>query len=209
MIVKVCGVRSPAIAEVAVDAGADWLGVVVEPRSPRHATAAEIDAVCAAVAGRAAIIAVMVAPTLERCEILARRHRLDALQIHGDVDPDVGARMPLPVIRAFNVDAAAALTLDWWADLPILLDASPAGGVALPGGTGRRLDWTAVAEVQRHRPVLVAGGLDPDNVAAAVATIHPHGVDASSGLERNVGVKDAARVRSFVLAARRAEQAAD
>jgi phosphoribosylanthranilate isomerase len=207
MIVKVCGVRTPEVAEVALAAGADWIGVVFEPLSPRHASDAEADAVREAVAGRAALVGVMVAPAPERAAALARRHRLDALQLHGDVSPARLADSPVPVIRGLNVRGlAGVLALEWPPDCLLLLDAAPADPEALPGGTGRRLDLDLAATVAAHRDILLAGGLDPDNVDEAVRRVRPAGVDASSGLEAAPGVKDPARVRAFVLAARLAER---
>ena len=98
----------------------------------------------------------------------------------------------------------AAFTADWWPDCLLLLDSPPAGAGALPGGTGRLVDLETAAEVAAHRPIILAGGLTPDNVAAAIERVRPHGVDASSGLESSPGVKDPGRVRDFVAAAREA-----
>jgi phosphoribosylanthranilate isomerase len=207
VIVKVCGVRTAAVADAAVDAGADWIGLVFEPRSPRHVDDAQAQEVVAAVGGRAALIGVMVAPDVSRCEELAERHHLDAVQLHGDVAAAEVALMPVPVIRALNVrDAAEALTLQWWPDLLLMLDSAPADADALPGGTGKSIDLAVAALVQRHRPVILAGGLDPQSVGAAVRAVRPLGVDASSGLEVAPGVKDIALVRAYVRAAREAEQ---
>ena len=203
VIVKVCGVRTPEIAECAVEAGADWVGVVLEARSPRHADAASADAVRAAVAGRADLVGVMVEPSVERCAGLARRHRLDAVQLHGRVEPSIVGEVDVTVIRAVNpVSGGAAFTTDWWPDCLLLLDSPPEGAGALPGGTGRLVDLETAAEVAAHRPIILAGGLTPDNVAAAIERVRPHGVDASSGLESSPGVKDPGRVRDFVIAAR-------
>jgi phosphoribosylanthranilate isomerase len=206
LIVKVCGVRTAEVAAAALDAGADWLGVVVEPRSPRHATPAEIAAVVAVARGRAPVVAVTVDPGAERIVELQRDHRVDAVQAHGDVDRSLAAGAPLPVIRAINpATAEEAYTVDWWPDALLLLDAPAA---ELPGGTGVRVDLDVAAEVARRRPVILAGGLTPGNVAEAIAAVRPAGVDASSGLESAPGVKDVALVVAFVRAAREAARAA-
>lgn len=205
MIVKVCGVRTADVAEVAVSAGADWIGLVFEPRSPRHADDATAAAVVEAVAGRADLIGVMVSPTARRCDEVAARWSLAAVQVHGPVEPDLVGACDVPVIRAINVDsAAAAFTFAWWPDGLILLDAAPDDPGDLPGGTGRRLSMPWAADVARHRAVILAGGLGPGSVAEAVAAVRPRGVDASSGLESAPGVKDVARVRAYVRAARAA-----
>lgn len=208
MIVKVCGVRTPEIAEAAVAAGADWLGLVFEPRSPRCVDDRAADAVREAVAGRASLIGVIVAGDAEHHAALARRHRLDALQVHGDVSREVLLGAPVPVIRGLNVRGVApAVELDWPADCLVLLDAAPDDAGALPGGTGRRLDLDLAAAVAVHRPILLAGGLGHESVAEAIARVRPVGVDASSGLERAPGVKDVGLVTAYVRAARQAAAA--
>ena len=204
MIVKVCGVRSAAVAKAAVAAGADWVGLVFEPRSPRHASDEEAREVAAATAGGAQLIGVFVEPTVAACEAAASRYGLAAVQVHGDVALDFAATCSVPVIRGLNIESrAAAMSIDWWPDLLILLDSS-AGEDALPGGTGRRLPPEWAAEVARHRRILLAGGLGADDVAAAIAAVRPHGVDASSRLESEPGVKDVALVSAYVQAARTA-----
>jgi phosphoribosylanthranilate isomerase len=204
MIVKVCGVRSGEVAEIAVDAGADWIGLVFEPRSPRHADDAAADTVRAAVQGRADLVGVMVAPAAEACAVRAVRHRLHAVQLHGEVAPDIVEAVPVPVIRGINLGGGrSALRLEWWPDGLVLLDGAPRDG-ELPGGNGRRVDWEIAAEVAAHRRIILAGGLTPDNVAEAIARVRPYGVDASSGLESAPGVKDPVMVRAYVEAARAA-----
>jgi phosphoribosylanthranilate isomerase len=205
MIVKVCGVRTPEIAEVAVGAGADWLGLVLVPASVRYVDDATARAVVDTVRGRAELVGVMVGATPAECDEAARRYRLSAVQLHGEVPPSTAAGASVPVIRAINVsDAAAAYTDEWWPDWLILLDAAPPGDGGLPGGTGARVDETVAATLARHRRLLLAGGLSGDSVADAVGAVRPWGVDASSGLESAPGVKDPARVAAFVHAARAA-----
>jgi phosphoribosylanthranilate isomerase len=205
VIVKVCGVRTPEIAECAVEAGADWVGVVLEPRSPRHADDAAVEAVRGALGGRADLVGVMVAPSPERCAELAWRHRLDAVQVHGGVDPGFVRDVDVAVIRAVNpADRDTAFRDGWWSDCLLLLDSPPHTAGALPGGTGIPIDLEMAADVAAHRPVILAGGLTPDSVAAAIERVRPRGVDASSGLESSPGVKDPGRVRDFVVAAREA-----
>jgi phosphoribosylanthranilate isomerase len=205
VIVKVCGVRTPEIAEAAIEAGADWLGLVLVPASPRHVDDAAARVLVDAVRGRADLVGVMVDATPAECDEAAQRYRLAAVQLHGQVTLSTAARVTVPVIRAINVDGAAqALTRAWWPDCLVLLDAAPSSSGALPGGTGARVDEAVAAALSRHRRVILAGGLTPENVAEAIAAVRPHGVDASSGLESAPGVKDAARVVAFVRAARSA-----
>ena len=203
MIVKVCGVRTAEVADAAVDAGADWIGVVFVPRSVRNAEGAEAHAVVDAVARRADVVGVLLEPTAAECDEVADRFGLAAVQVHGPVQPSLAAECRVPVIRGLNVASAqAAFQLDWWPDGLLLLDAAPDAADALPGGTGRRLDAGVAADVARHRRIILAGGLGPDNVAEAIHEVLPHGVDASSGLESSPGVKDVDRVVRYVRAAR-------
>jgi phosphoribosylanthranilate isomerase len=205
VIVKVCGVRTAEVAEVAIDAGADWLGLVLVPASVRHADDEAALAVSAAVRGRADLVGVIVDATAGQCDDAASRYRLSAVQLHGDVPQRIAAAATVPVIRAINVrDAGSAYTNGWWPDCTILLDAAPAADDALPGGTGERVDEATAAALARHRRLILAGGLSPDNVAHAIQAVCPYGVDASSGLELRPGVKDPGRVVAFVQAARAA-----
>lgn len=207
MIVKVCGVRSAEVAEAAIEAGADWLGLVLVPASSRHVDDVAARAVVGAVRGRADLVGVMVEPTAEECEAAAQRYRLAAVQVHGRLSPSLAASATVTVIRAINVSEPHDVVTDsWWPDGLVLLDGAPSESTALPGGTGRRVDEGLAAAVARHRRVILAGGLSAGNVGEAIAVVRPYGVDASSGLETSPGVKDPGRVRAFVAAARAASE---
>lgn len=209
MIVKVCGVRDEAVAAAAVEAGADWIGLVFVPRSPRYADDAAARRVARAVGGGADLIGVLVSPGAAECDELAERHGIAAVQVHGEVAPELVEQCSVPVIRAINVRSRnQALTLRWWPDALVHLDAGIDDPAELPGGTGRPVPLEWAAEVARHRRIILAGGLTPETVAAAVAAVRPEGVDASSGLESAPGVKDIARVQQFVRNAREAVVAA-
>lgn len=206
MIVKVCGVSTAEIAVAALDAGADWIGIVFEPASVRYADDAAARAVRAAVGTRADVIGVFVQPRLDEVDEAAARYRLAAVQVHGILDRRLVLASPVPVIPGINVlTPNAGYTMQWWPDCLALIDAPPA---RLPGGTGHALPLDVAAEVARHRPVILAGGLRPDTVAEAVRTVRPRGVDASSGLESAPGVKNAELVAAFVRNARAAAAAA-
>ncbi|MGI8847056.1 MAG: phosphoribosylanthranilate isomerase [Candidatus Dormibacteria bacterium] len=203
MIVKVCGISTAGIADVAVDAGADWLGLVFERRSPRYVDDRAAAEVRAAAGSAADCVGVLVEPTPAAASALIDRHRLAAVQLHGRVEPDIVTEIDAPVIRGLNViRPGEALTAQWWPDGLVLLDSIGGGRDGLPGGTGIRLDWAAARHVAAHRRIVLAGGLTAENVAEAIATVRPWGVDASSALESSPGVKDAGRVRAFVAAAR-------
>ena len=207
MIVKVCGVSTPQIAELAVEAGADWIGLVFEPRSPRYVDEARAEAVMEAVGGRADLVGVLLEPSAELCNQLATRFRLDAVQVHGaEVSPSLLVDSTVPVIRGINVRSAnQAYTLEWPPSGLVLLDAAPDDDPdALPGGTGRSVPLEWAANVAIHRRIVLAGGIDAGNVADTIARVRPYGVDASSGLESAPGVKDRDLVRAYVRTARAA-----
>lgn len=203
MIVKVCGVRTGEVAETAVAAGADWVGIVLEPRSVRSASDAEARAVARAVHNRADLVGVMVDATPAECDEAASRYHLAAVQVHGRVDAAAALACSVPVIRALTVrDAPSAFRDEWWPACALLLDSAPLLPGGLPGGTGRGVDRDVATALARHRRVVLAGGLHAGNVAAAIEQVGPWGVDASSALESRPGVKDPALVDAYVRAAR-------
>lgn len=203
MIVKVCGVRTAEVADAAIDAGADWIGLMLVPESPRWVNDATALAVMRAVRDRADLIGVFVEPSAAECDQAASRYRLAGVQVHGSFDAELVTGCSVPVIPVFNVDGPAACRLDWPPDTLVMLDGMPERG-ALPGGTGHRVPLKWAADVARHRRIMLAGGLGPDDVAGVVAAVRPAGVDASSRLERGPGEKDPELVRRFVVAARSA-----
>ncbi|HVP14535.1 MAG TPA: phosphoribosylanthranilate isomerase, partial [Terriglobales bacterium] len=201
-LVKICGLTRPADARAAVEAGADWLGFVLLGDSPRRidaAAAAEITAACPGVT----TVAVLVAPTPEQALALAARAGARRVQLHRVEAAGWPADFPLPV--AFSQPVGADGTIP--AALPderhlILLDTADPDRA---GGTGRVFPWEAAASLAARRAVLLAGGLDGDNVAAAIERVRPFGVDASSRLESAPGLKDPRKVRRFVAAVRRCD----
>jgi len=201
VIVKVCGITTPADAEGCVALGVDWLGLNFVPSSPRCIDVATARAIRHAISGRALLVGVVAdrseADLLELC----RDASLDSLQLHGDEPPELVARLTPRAFKALRVGSAAdvARARDFVGLL--LVDAKVPGVL---GGTGHAVDLTLAAELALCRPILLAGGLRPDNVAAAVQAVHPWGVDVASGVERARGVKDLGAVEAFVKSARRA-----
>ncbi|MDT9594948.1 phosphoribosylanthranilate isomerase [Nocardioides zeae] len=204
MHVKICGLDTPEHARVAVDAGADAVGVVVCERSPRHRTVAEAAAVLAVVPdGVDGVLVVADLPVLEAVDV-ARTIGADVLQLHGaytreDLAVAVAAH-PRVWRAATPADATAdpsATTVGAWGEEVLLLDAP------VPG-SGRRWDLAALEGRRPEGRWLLAGGLGPDDVADAVRVARPWGVDVSSGVESVRGVKDPERIRAFVANVRRA-----
>jgi phosphoribosylanthranilate isomerase len=201
-LVKICGLTSPQDARAAVEAGAEWLGFVLLGDSPRRIEVHAGAAIAAACPGTPTV-AVMVAPTPEQALALASRAGARRVQLHR-VDPAAWpADFPLPVTFSLPVgeDGHLESALPDERHLVLLDTADPARA----GGTGRVFPWEAAARLAARRPVLLAGGLDATNVAAAIEQVRPVGVDASSRLESGPGVKDAEKVRRFIAAVRRCD----
>jgi phosphoribosylanthranilate isomerase len=203
--VKICGVTNPADAALAVEAGADAIGINLFPGSKRFV---EIDAVRGWVAALPVTrVAVVVNASRDELARIAAAGCFDAIQFHGDEAPDFCAASALPWIRAVRVSGPAALDEALaYATPHLLLDGHAALGY---GGTGVMVDpMLAAAFVREHaeRRVILAGGLRAENVAAAVQAVRPHAVDVASGVEQDGDArrKDAAKVRAFVAAAREA-----
>lgn len=206
VFVKVCGITSPGDAVAAAEAGADAIGLVFWPRSPRVVTIEQARAIGDALPPFVVRVGVFVDAGRDEMARVADAARLDLLQLHGDEPPEAFADLPRRALKAVRVGdgfvPGAALRYEGRA-AGLLLDTKAPGA---PGGTGRAFDWSLARGVrERSRFLLLAGGLTPENVRAALDAVGPDGVDASSSLEKAPGRKDHARVRAFVDAVRAAE----
>jgi phosphoribosylanthranilate isomerase len=205
LFVKICGITRAADAAAAVEAGADAVGFVFWRKSPRAIDPRTARAIAAGLPPSIVRVGVFVDPLPAEAARIAEEAGLDVLQLHGSEPPDSLLDLPRRCWKAVGVGrdfvAADALRYEGKA-AGILLDAR--GDVA-PGGTGLTFDWTLAREVRKRASfLLLAGGLDPENVAAAIRALSPDGVDVSSGVESAPGRKDQARVKAFVEAARKA-----
>lgn len=197
MYVKICGLRDPEALRAALEAGADAVGFVVSPGSPRDVDPAVAAALVATVDGKAETVLVVSHATPSEALDLARKIGVDVVQLHGRYTAQNVAAVHaggVRVWRAASVADGTPLEVGAWGEETLLLDAPVAG-------SGHR--WDASGVETRGRWML-AGGLTPDNVAAAIAESRPWGVDVSSGVESSRGVKDPERIRAFVAAARSA-----
>jgi phosphoribosylanthranilate isomerase len=207
--VKICGVRTPAIIETAAAEGADFVGLVLFPKSPRHVEVEEARVLAAIARGKIGTMAVLVDPDDAFIDEVVSRVRPDLLQLHGSETPErvaaIKTRSGLKVLKAIGVrdqaDTAKAEAFAKIADL-ILFDAKPAADADVPGGAGRSFDWTLLRGVKA--PFALSGGLSPDNVGEAIALTGATLVDVSSGVESAPGDKDANLVRNFIHAAKEA-----
>jgi phosphoribosylanthranilate isomerase len=195
MFVKVCGITRLEDAEAAVAAGANAIGFVFWPKSPRFIDPFSARRIVEALPPFVTAVGVFVDEAPEHVSGVAALVRLGAAQLHGDEDPSYLERVHGPVIKAIPLGPAGPRGLcDWPARVLLLLDAHDP---ALRGGTGRRGDWERAAVIAGTRRVLLAGGLTPDNVADAIARVRPFGIDVSSGVESQPGVKDHGRIRAL------------
>lgn len=199
--VKICGITNPEDARVAAEAGANALGFIFYEKSPRFVTVENAAAIIRQLPPYIARVGVFVNAPAETVLEAIGQCQLNLLQFHGDEPPEFCLRFGLMSMKAFRMRDESALTeLQRYATDAWLLDAcSPAG----LGGTGESFNWDlAIRANQLGRPIFLAGGLTPENVAEAVTLVHPMGVDVSSGVEVSPGRKDHARVREFIRAAR-------
>ena len=207
--VKICGLSEPSTLDAALDAGADMVGFVFSAKSPRHISFETAHALGARVGGRARKVALTVDPDDDALRAIVAALDPDILQLHGRETParvaGIRAAFARPVMKALAIgtaaDLAAAVAYEDVADW-LLFDAPPPPSAAHPGGNAVAFDWSLLRGYAGRRPWLLAGGLDPQNVAAAVEASGAPGVDVSSGVESAPGVKDAARIARFVSAAR-------
>lgn len=209
--VKICGLRTVETLEAALQAGADYFGLVFYRPSPRDVDMGTACALAAHGRGRAKSVALLVDPDDAAVERVIERLDPDLIQLHGTEPPErvrvIRRRVGRPVVKAIKVaqgsDAAAAAAYRDAADI-ILFDAKvPADATdALPGGNGVAFDWQALAGVSRDAGFILSGGLTPDNVQAAIEATGASVVDVSSGVERAPGDKDPELIRRFVTAAK-------
>ena len=201
--VKICGINSAGAIDTAMQAGADWIGFVFFARSPRYVTPAQAATLAARQPNAPPKVGLFVSPTAQDVADTLATVRLDALQIYGDVDfPSIRARFGLPLWRPVGVATAADLPDDPRQADMLLIEAKAPQGATRPGGNAQNFDWSILAGWTPPCPWLLAGGLTPENVAAAIHTSGAAAVDVSSGVESAPGVKDPARIRAFIAAAR-------
>lgn len=203
--VKICGITNPGDAQAAVEARADALGFVFYEKSPRHLTIPAAAGISKQLPGFVMRVGVFV--NALKADVLRAIGEcgLNLLQFHGDEPPEYCSQFGLMSMKAFRMRGAETLKeltnykTDAW-----LLDAYSPEAV---GGTGEKFNWDLAVEAQKFcKPIFLAGGLTPENVAEAVRKVRPFGVDVSSGVEISPGKKDHAKVRAFISAAKAASQ---
>ncbi len=209
--VKICGLRTPDTLAAALDAGADYFGLVFYPPSPRNVDFLRARALADQGRGRAKSVALLVDPDDAAVKRIADEVAPDLIQLHGGETPErlreIKQLTGCQIIKAIKVesaaDAAAARGYDGSADL-ILYDAKEPedADLTLPGGNGVPFDWQVLMGVKGKGSFMLSGGLDADNIAAAIAATGAAVVDVSSGVESAPGEKDAELIRAFITIAK-------
>ena len=201
--VKICGITRLQDLHAACDAGADALGFVFYEKSPRHVSIAAAAALLRELPPFVQSVGLFVNAEPAFIEAVLQAVPLDLLQFHGDETPADCARFGRPFIKAERVNRESDLlkcAADFDAARGLLLDAWVPG---MPGGTGERFDWSLIPP-DLPKPVILSGGLTPDNVAEAVRRVRPWAVDVSSGVEVTKGIKDAYLIAQFIAKAKEA-----
>ena len=213
LIVKICGLSTRETLDVALDSGADMVGFVFFPPSPRHIELPAMSELVEAARGRAEIVVLTVNAEDETLDRIVRQVRPDWLQFHGTESAEVVTAFK----QAFGVRVMKALPIAARGDLDripryaavadrILFDARAPKEATRPGGLGAVFDWHLLENLDLKVPFMVSGGLHAGNVAEAVRVTRAGGVDVSSGVERASGIKDPEMIRSFIRAARATEE---
>jgi phosphoribosylanthranilate isomerase len=202
--VKICGITNLEDARAAVHYGADALGFIFFPRSPRYLDPLSAAAIIAELPPFVAKVGVFVDEQLEDILKIVHTARIDTIQLHGSEPPALSADLAstqAKVIKAFRIKDAATLNeIGNYRASAYLLDSYVPGQL---GGTGARFNWDLALKAGRFEtPIILAGGLDPENVTDAVSKVAPYGVDVSSGVETIPGKKDPEKVRLFIARAK-------
>jgi phosphoribosylanthranilate isomerase len=198
--VKICGITNREDAQLAAKLGADALGFIFYPKSPRHVAPEAAREIIAHLPPFVAAVGVVVDEAADAVRDLAARVGLDWVQLHGQETPDYCRSLGLKVVKGFRIkDAGSLAELAPYrgAVQAMLLDTYKRGQA---GGTGESFDWRLARDAKAYGPIILAGGLTPDNVAQAIRVAQPQAVDTASGTEANPGRKDPDKLRAFFKA---------
>jgi phosphoribosylanthranilate isomerase len=214
LLIKICGLKTPEALDAALDAGADMVGFVFFPPSPRNLGLEAARLLGERVKGRAKKVALSVDATDAALTAMIDALKPDMLQLHGKEAPErvasVRSRFRLPVMKALPIETRADLSpineyakvVDW-----LLFDGRAPRTATRPGGLGKIFDWTLLEKLNPGVPFMLSGGLDAENVAEALNITRAPAIDVSSGVEREPGEKDPYKIRAFIRAARDADRA--
>lgn len=201
--VKICGITQPEDALHAALEGADAIGLVFSEKSPRYISPARAKEICNILPAFVTTIALFQDAEMDSVHQVLKQTRIDCLQFHGNESAEYCRQFGRPYIKALGMDTdgqpeVARRAEAYFEARGLLLDSHAPGQ---EGGTGKTFDWDAIPE-NLPLPLILAGGLDVDNVAEAIKKVNPYAVDVSSGVESEKGIKDAAKVTAFIKAVR-------
>jgi phosphoribosylanthranilate isomerase len=208
LTIKICGLSTHGSVATAIEAGADMIGFIFFPKSPRNVAPATAAALAEGARGRALITAVTVNADDEALAEIVDKLEPDLLQLHGRETPEriaeLRAKFGLPVMKVIGVAKPEDLraVASYSSADRILVETKAPPDATLPGGNGVPFDWRMLSEFAADMPLMLSGGLDCKNVAEAIKIARPAGVDVSSGVESAPGLKDEAKIRAFIQAAR-------
>ena len=209
MRIKICGLTTVPALEVTITSGADMAGFVFFDKSPRHLQLEQARQLGAIATGRITKVALVVDAGDDLIAQIVQALQPDMLQLHGSETPqriaEIRSKFDLPVMKAYGISTGDEILSginDGLAADILLFDAKPPKGASLPGGNGLAFDWKLLAGLDVGKPWMLSGGLNPENVAQAIALTGAPGVDVSSGVESAPGVKDAAKIARFIAQAR-------
>jgi phosphoribosylanthranilate isomerase len=201
--IKVCGFTRWPDIQAALQAGVDAIGLVFYPPSPRSVTIEQAAELTAKLPPFVSVTGLFVNASPQKIAESCTRCRLDLIQLHGDEPPEACLDLPRRTIKAVRIAVPADLIdLDRFPVSGLLMDAKAKG---LYGGSGQSFDWSMLASYHSPLPLILAGGLRPDNVAEAIGQVKPYAVDVSSGVESEPGIKDPEKIAAFVQEVRRGQ----
>jgi phosphoribosylanthranilate isomerase len=201
--IKICGITNLEDALMVAGAGADALGFVFVPGSPRYIDPCEAAEIRRHLPPFLSVVGVFANAPLREVGRVAEDCQLSAIQLHGEESPDYCSSLEKPVIKAFRLkDSNSLEDMGHYEVGALLLDTFSPG---LLGGTGRAFDWRLAREAKKYGRVILSGGLNPQNVAEAIYTARPYAVDVSSGVEERAGKKEEGKVRRFIEEVARTE----
>ena len=201
--IKICGITHLKDALTAVDAGADALGFIFVPDTPRFVNSDQVAAIIAELPPFVTTVGIFASNDAAKIKSIIDQCRLDAVQLHADVTPEFCRNLDKKVIKAVRVKDVSSLSILSDYDVnAFLLDTYVEGKM---GGTGEVFDWDLALRAKHYGPIIVAGGLNPGNVAQAVRRVKPYGIDVGSGVESRSGRKDPDKIRKFIDAVKSVE----
>ncbi len=206
--IKICGITRPEDASLAVACGADAIGLVFYAKSPRAVTVEQAQRIVQVVPPFVSVVALFVNELADQIDRILQSVQIDLIQFHGDEPPEFCEQFGRPWVKALRVRPGLdiqGLCHTYQGARGLLLDSWQEG---VPGGTGKVFDWQ-LAPRNLTLPVVLAGGLDADNVSAAIESLQPAAVDISGGVEQSPGIKDADKIRRFIAAVHAADQQLD